>query len=179
MPKKFLKFILLVLILLIPVVIFLFLKGAGENKFSIPVYYEAGIPERQKFDCDFPSGQYRINWPDSLQDSKPALMFFSDESEDLNDVEKRNMIRRISENAKTDIRTLVFYTGNGDINVSDIRRIGLEKEEFMRTLHCLVASDTLNQFILADEMGRIRGYYGTSLREQDRLLVELKILAEE
>jgi len=166
-------------ILLIPVLIFLFLKGAGENKFAIPVYYETGIPQQQQFDCEYPAGSYRITWPDSLEIEDPVLLFFSAPTNAFPTNEKRNIFRRIVTNSKTPLRLLVFYSGDEQVGVNGAEAIQVGEQERLDMLHCIVASDTLNQFILADQLGRIRGYYNSSLKEQDRLMVELKILDQE
>jgi len=177
--KRGVQILFLIVILLIPVLIFLFLKGAGENKFAIPVYYTEGVPEPQQFDCNFPVGAYSIAWADSLDVSQQVLLYFNAQKPGLNASDKRNMFRRILQNVETPLRFMVFYTGDEDVAVEGAELILEEDAEMIQRLHCMVASDTLNQFVLADTYGRIRGYYNTSLEEQDRLLVELKILNEE
>ncbi len=159
--------------------IFLFLKGAGENKFAIPVYYSQGVPDQQQFDCNYPDGSYSISWDDSLDVNQHVLMYFNKPKPDLSATDKRNLFRRILRNAKTPMRFMVFHTGDEDVEVDGAELYLLGVDELVKKLHCTVASDTLNQFILADMQGHIRGYYNTSLEEQDRLLVELKILNQE
>ncbi len=159
--------------------IFLFLKGAGKNEFAIPVYYENGIPEDQRFDCSFGNGQYSIQWPDSLRISSPVLVYFSADDPAIPLREKENIFRRIRLNSETDLDILVFYEGESKVPADGLKQWQLEPGEFRKKLHCWLASDTVNQFSLVDDQGRIRGYYYNSLKEQDRLLVELKILFEE
>lgn len=57
--KLFLKTGILLLILAIPVLIYLFLQGFGSNQYTIPVYYENGVPSSMQ-DCSFSSGQHFI-----------------------------------------------------------------------------------------------------------------------
>jgi hypothetical protein len=163
----------------LPVVIFLFLKGAGRNEFAIPVYYENGIPEEQRFDCSYANGAYYIQWPDSLAVSSPVLVYFSSGELSIPSTEKENIFRRIRSVTETDLAILVFSNGENKLPVDGIRQWDLPDSLFRERLHCWLASDTVNQFSLVDSEGRIRGYYGNSLKEQDRLLVELKILFEE
>jgi hypothetical protein len=160
------------------VIIFLFLKGAGENSFSIPVYYTEGIPDEQQFNCDFPNGAYQISWPDSLAIDSPVLLFYSQDKSLSDQTNKRNIFRRIVGNSKTEVELIVFNSGK-PMDIPAVTGINISEEELRTSMHCLVASDTLNQFILVDSKGQIRGYYHTSLKEQDRLLVELEILGIE
>ncbi|MTI30544.1 SCO family protein [Xanthovirga aplysinae] len=54
--RKVTKVVFLCLTLLIPVLIYLFLQGFGENKFVIPVYYESGV-ESSFEGCNFETGR--------------------------------------------------------------------------------------------------------------------------
>ena len=165
------KFFFLFIILMIPVIIFLVLKGLGTNQFTIPVYYSEGVPEIQQFDCEFPEDEYIINWPADFIPDTPAVIF-------VGDVEKeKNMIRRISKNRETP--SSVYLLSHQEANIDGMSAQVLDSAELKTLLHCTFASDTLNQWILVDSENRIRGYYNRSLEEQDRLLDEISILLSE
>lgn len=174
---KKIKFLFLVLILLVPVLIFMFLKFAGSNTFSIPVYYTDGVPAAQRFDCDFASGPFTVPWPDSLEATAEILVIFSD-SENEGQA-KNNILQRITGNT-TQSTGIFLFTENNDLSPHPgITTVKIQPETMKQRMHCLIASDTLDQFALIDKKGRIRGYYDLTLEEQDRLLVELAILSEE
>ena len=156
---------------MIPVLIFLVLKGLGTNQFTIPVFYSAGVPEEQQFDCDFPQGEYVINWTEDFSPETPAIIF-------IGNVEmEKNMIRRISKNRETP--TSVYLLSNQEAEIDGVSVQVMDSKELKTMLHCTFASDTLNQWILVDADNRIRGYYNRSLEEQDRLLDEISILLSE
>jgi len=53
---RILKIMVLICILLIPVLIILFLRGFGQNKYDIPVFFEQGV-EDPFGTCDYPEAQ--------------------------------------------------------------------------------------------------------------------------
>ncbi len=59
--SRFLKISVLLFTILIPVLIYLFLKGFGDNQFTVPVYYESGI-DPDTTDCISNNKPHRINW---------------------------------------------------------------------------------------------------------------------
>ena len=69
---RFLQFLVLVCILMIPILIILFLKNFSSNTYSIPILYENGVEDPYK-ECDFPAGQqhvipdFRFYAPDSSE----------------------------------------------------------------------------------------------------------------
>lgn len=169
--KKKLQFFFLFAILMIPVVIFLVLKGFGSNQFTIPVYYEAGVPGEQYFGCDYSNEAYAISWPAGFEPETPAAIFIGDVKAE------RNMLRRIAGNRENSAR--IYLLDSQEANVEGAKSIVLDSAEIITLLHCTFASDTLNQWILVDEKNRIRGYYNRDLEEQDRLLDEISILLSE
>lgn len=54
------KFLYLFLILLIPVLIYLFLQAYGRNEYNLPVYYEQGVESSVFRSCTFAQGQHYI-----------------------------------------------------------------------------------------------------------------------
>ncbi len=57
--NKGLKGLILGMILVVPVLIFIFLKVFGVNQFDLPVYYEDGV-DTAFTDCEFQKGLHRI-----------------------------------------------------------------------------------------------------------------------
>lgn len=165
MTNKVLKFIFLIAILAIPVIIFLFLKSYGDNRFDIPYYYtRGGISEFP--DCSYPQDTFRVAMNNKNNKRANVTLFFSENSEftstDL--VNTRSRLQAL-------FRDNFSFVAHG-FNAT------MDSASFMKLMHCGFVTDTVNQFILHDDRGIIRGYYKTDLEELDRLIVETKILLE-
>jgi len=168
--NKYLKGIFLTATLLIPVVIFLFLKFFGENKFDIPIYYQEGVPHAFNA-CEFTNGiQYQISDPSV---TGPRAYVFIEDNKGFNQV--KNIEQRI--NQSVDNLDIKIYTSDSSKMVNDKAQF-LPDNEFLSKLRCVFASDTLDQFILVDSKKRIRGYYRFDREEVDRFIVESKILVD-
>jgi hypothetical protein len=158
---NFKKLLLLFLALLLPVVIFLFLKGFGSNQFDVPPLFQDVVDNPVGCDSTEYVFPYKIN--DSV----------------LADISWRN----------SDSLTLVVYNdstiGGGKIsNQVDRIRTEFPKEKlnlinntnqtFRNCAFLLKASDNV---VLIDSKKRIRGQYNLNdLDEADRLIMEVKIL---
>ncbi len=164
MSKKLFQFLILIAILAIPVIIFLFLKSYGNNQFDIPYYHtEAGS---YNFDCDFPQDTFRVSLTEKNDKKANVTLFFKDSRPfGVNDL--TNTQSRLKSLFKDDFSFTAY--GNND---------SLDSAAFKKLMNCGFVTDTVNQFILHDAKGRIRGYYNTDLEELDRLIVETKILLE-
>mgnify|MGYP001801415468 FL=1 len=165
MSKRVFQFSLLLAILAIPVFIFLFLKSFGKNQFDIPYYHSEGV-SLPFTDCEYPRDTFRVNLSDVNSKRANVTLFFRQDAEfalsDLNNVRSRLKSLFSSD--------MSFITH--DYNAA------LDSTLFKKLMHCGFVTDTINQFILHDQRGRIRGYYYTDLEELDRLIVEIKILLE-
>ncbi|HCZ37279.1 MAG TPA: hypothetical protein DHV26_15260 [Cytophagales bacterium] len=154
------KFIYLFLALLLPGLIFVFLRKYGKNEFNIPVYYETGVTDAPAA-CGYYPTPYRV--VDSILQvihtaNKPILVV-ADSSTDV----KRNLSRLKSE--LNDSFSVVFPE-------SDSR--------WASWLDCAFLLQKPWTAVLIDEQGQIRGYYSPASREEsDRLLVEVRILLKQ
>lgn len=154
------KFIYLFLALLLPGLIFVFLRKFGKNEFNIPIYYEAGVTDAPAACGNF-SIPYRV--ADSVLQvistvNQPMLVVI-DTSTDV----KRNLGRLKSE--LNDSFSIIFPK-------SDL--------QWASWLDCAFLLHKPWTTVLIDEQGRIRGYYSPASREEsDRLLVELRILLKQ
>lgn len=155
----------LLLALLLPGMVFVFLKFGGSNQFDIPVYPLPGTPLRS--DCaEVVSEGYKL--PDSAQ----ARL--------IPDVQKAYVV--------------IFRDGDGDAQ-SIAKSVGEEigpKVEFVsgetlsadpivvqRWKSCVFLLRAPWQTVLVDGSGKIRGFYDLRSRDEvDRMRVELKILLE-
>jgi len=160
------KRLYLFLALLLPGLLFVFLKYQASNRFDIPIYYEEGVPE-QTSNCPIPvSGPYHVAdsvWShlrDGKQDAN--VIIFSSKGLDGSDI-----ARSISD----EIGAGVSFTIGSELSTDSLM--------VARWMNCTFLMTPFRQTVLLDNRGRIRGYYDLGLRDEvDRLRVELKILLE-
>lgn len=193
---KITKSIFLFLILVFPVLIYLFLQGFGKNEFTIPVYYPSGIT--------LPQAGCTSSVLDQVYQTDRTVL------RELLGVEVPQDQITVYElgNAKSDqIRNNLYtflekYKGREDISLVSIRksndtvfaptrydfwkRYNLPDSNFMRLGRCILQLDLNQQFeadsglVLVDQKQQIRGYYDPMiLKEIDRLNTELYILLSE
>jgi len=213
---RILQGMVLLSILMIPVLVFVFLKTFGVNRYDIPILYQNGVEdpfqecdvveEGQHFIPDFSltSSQNKERGSSQMEGKLTIVDFFftscpsicpimSTEMERVDDAfrnENSVQIYSISidpeydtpevlaEYAKSHMATpekWFFLTGDKS-EIYNLARCGFilptldgmgDPEEFIHS----------DKFVLVDDLGRIRGYYsGTNRDEVDRLILETKIL---
>lgn len=153
------------LALLLPALVFVFLKYAGRNEFNIPVYFEEGVTKplsgcRQNYDKP-----YRITnavWPGPYEIRRAAnVLVFPARGLDFNKLKS----------------AIDEEFGPGNVWLREARVLATDSVMCNVWKKCIFFVDQPNQAVLVDTEGRIRGYYNLQLREEiDRLRVELKIL---
>lgn len=213
---RLLQGMVLACILLIPVLIFMFLRGFGTNSYDLPVYYEHGmdnpfeecpptdttqhyIPEfsftnqegnevgREKMDG-------KITVVDFFFTSCPNICpVMSSEMERVNDMfrnedkvqimsisidpeyDSPEVLRKYAEKHNATAGKWDFLTG-GIAETYQLAKCGfaIPTVDGQGIADDFVHSD---KFMLIDELGRIRGYYsGTSREDVDLLILETKVL---
>ena len=156
----------LFLALLLPGLIFVFLKYAGSNQFDIPVYYEKGV-KNTPADCAV-SGDLPYTLPDSLWHAwgikrKGAnVITFSAAGLD----HAARITGAISKELAAD-----------ELQFLEASSVSMDSVSVQRWRDCVFFLQNPWQTVLFDNAGRIRGYYDLRSRDEvDRLRVELKIL---
>ena len=156
------KILFLFLALLLPVVIFIFLKTFGQNEFQVPVLHQDSIPARSS-DCniryttpyriaDSVMAQFEANGRDSL------YVVYFDESQ-------RAAMTRIS----------VEFHGDPISVVAGEEAMPASQMQALKD--CILLMEDQTSITLIDHQGRLRGYYNGSDRDEvDRLIVEMKII---
>ncbi|MFM9841104.1 MAG: hypothetical protein ACKVOQ_22755 [Cyclobacteriaceae bacterium] len=149
------KTIFLSLALILPVMVFVFLKIFGKNKFEIPVFHDKKV--ELVAGCD-----YKYTAPYLLPDSALGAIGW-----------------------KGNEATLIMFSkmeGEGKMRLTEkfeptrLQIVTLVKEDGKKLKCAFLLSDKFNA-VLVDQKKRIRGYYQLSNREEtDRLMVELSIL---
>ncbi len=213
---RLLQGMVLVCILLIPVLIFMFLKGFGKNEYDLPVFFEKGVDNpflecpigdtTQHYIPEFtftnqegnPVGRKEMEGKVTIVDffftSCPSICpVMSKEMERVNDMfreEPKVQIMSISIDPEYDTPQILktyadehnaisgkwhFLTGPKDVTYQ-LARCGF----VLPTLDGNGVPDDFvhsDKFILIDELGRIRGYYsGTNREDVDLLMLETKVL---
>ena len=155
--------------LLLPALVFVFLKLFGKNEFAIPVYYENGI-DSVSASC---GGDYASPYvlPDSVLKvigvpARPASVIAVELSETA-----ETELNRLAEtfiSTEYSQRTISRSAGS-PTRISDAR--------VSRWITCVFFLKKPYNVVLADEKNRIRGYYAIDSREEmDRLILEMQIL---
>lgn len=161
------KLLYLFLALLLPGLVFVFLKYQGSNRFDIPVYYEKGVEEVRGSCAPLPAGPYHVD--DSVWShlnggkQKANVIIFPSPTLDV-----QNIARAIGEEI------------GEDASFTDGARLSSDSLTTERWSNCTFLMTSPRQTVLLDDQGRIRGYYDLHFRDEaDRLRVELKILLEQ
>ena len=213
---RLLQGMVLVCILLIPVLIFMFLRGFGKNEYDLPVFFEKGVDNpflecpigdtTQHFIPNFTftnqegkavgrkEMEGKVTIVDFFFTSCPSICpVMSREMERVNDMfrdEPNVQIMSISIDPEYDTPEILksyadehnaitgkwhFLTGPKDLTYQ-LARCGF----VLPTLDGNGVPDDFvhsDKFILVDELGRIRGYYsGTNREDVDLLMLETKVL---
>lgn len=155
------KILYLFLALLLPALIFVFLKYAGRNEFNIPVYYIKGV-EVPPTDCTQTYGvPYLVpDLPWNFSQHAANVLVFPAEGFDVQRLKKR----------------IDDEFGTGAVRMVD-GAVGMSSDSIQLVKNCIFLLNDPSHSVLIDQEDRIRGYYDLRLREEeDRLRVELKIL---
>lgn len=189
------KGIFLFLLILLPVIIFLFLKGLGRNEFTIPVYYEKGLGDSLSTPClDRARAQYIIKSPFVNGDKikiihfervdGPLTLFRLEELERVQDVfgedPEVELVTSVNE-VSMSLQEVEDYKNRIQFFDGFWKRQALDSMTWAKLKYCGVAMSNLdNRVVLVDKQNRIRGYYNITEREEtDRLILELRILKTE
>jgi hypothetical protein len=149
------KSIFLSLALILPVIVFVFLKMFGKNKFEIPVFHEKKVELVAGCDNNYTA-------PYILPDSALAAIGWKGNEATL------IMFSKMEEEGK--MRLTEKFEPN------KLQVVNLTKEDGEKLKCAFLLSDKFNA-VLVDQKKQIRGYYQLSNREEtDRLMVELSIL---
>ena len=155
------RYIYLFLALLLPGLVFLFLKFFGENKFDIPVYYQHGVSDSINNCRVKTSVQY------SLPDSVLEILKWKNDAPLLGVELEEDEIKSVHQ-ILTDI-------GARRIQLVSLNSMKYDHAKLLK--NCILFLQNPSNAVLVDPQKRIRGYYKLGNRDEyDRLEVELKIL---
>ncbi|MFN8890711.1 MAG: hypothetical protein ACK5WF_24845 [Cyclobacteriaceae bacterium] len=156
------KNLFLSIALLLPVLVFVFLKFFGKNKFDIPVFHEDRVEVSGNCDQTY-AVPYRVPRESLLAlhavEGDPTVVVFYN-------LVGENKTRLDNEMSSKKMNLILAS--------------GLMNEQELQRLMCIFVVPSGSNAVLVDGERRIRGYYQLDGRDEtDRLLVELKILFNE
>lgn len=186
--KQSLKIVVLLLVFVLPIGIFVFLKLFGRNEFDVAPLYVNDTP-RGATACGFtPELPYHV--PDSIQQlynlrsDSLTVIFFGPLSG-----EGRNQLDRVREQTGSDPVNIIEQQGTdalsvasdaqvtirSDIPASDEHRVREQHSE--RLKQCIFYLDSGMNVVMLDRKGAIRGQYIADDRDEiDRMLTEIAII---
>jgi protein SCO1/2 len=185
---KLTKGILLFTALLLPVLIFVFLKMFGNNQFDIPVFNHTELSA--KVNCtDINLPHVVGNNEGALEPMEPSrtVNIYHVMDDGIKSEEMKGLM--VVKDRLTGSDALIHSIGALD-SLTDLNglrqtyQIGgiwelhqMAKDQLVENINCQLMITEGESLVLVDDTGRIRGYYaGSDEEEIDRLVLEAKIL---
>jgi protein SCO1 len=177
--KKTQKIVIMILVLLSPVLVLLFLKQFGSNKFDLPVYYQEGNPLTG---CNDSAGPHKLTsaYISNNIIELPALFVVpgKDKNEYISDLD--NVLIKYP-----NVKTYKVLEGENMPEEEGIFTLRYNSASFLKFVNCQLvlgedqwlAKAIPYKYVLVDEDALIRGYFiCNQLDEIERLDIELDIL---
>lgn len=168
------KVLLLFLALLLPGAIFLFLHFFGKNEFEVPVFYQTAdeLPAECEIEQQLP---YKVKSIDVNVSGDYVVFFASGLSTKVFDGALFQVSRLNDEFGEKAPRLIVLKKTEDKLPMAK-NEVILDADKYMNEQKCVFLAKA-NQLVLVDTEGHIRGLYpNASLKEIDRLILELKII---
>ncbi len=204
--KSVLKLFLLIVILVIPVIIYLFLRGFGENIYTVPIFFETGV-NKDTIDCNFSDNQHTVRFINLYPDQQipTASQIFNQKLTvvDLNNEVRDKLgeigysLNRVADTFEDQkfFQILIIQPDTATflhekrLILNDLIRLSIHHKKISEFALCELilldypdseTSSWNKRFVLIDQEARIRGYYDAAdFEEIDRLILEIKIILEE
>jgi hypothetical protein len=184
MNKK--KIILLFLSLMLPIVVFIFLKSFGKNEFAVQPLFQDSVQVPK--DC----ANLKYTAPYSISDSllfklyrsvgDSLTLFVFDDT--LSSHRKENSIQMERIITESSFNQMRYITNSATLMNNAIMPkavvVELSNNEFLALRNCIFLLKPGDNSVLIDWGGRIRGQYDlTNLDDADRLLMEIQIILKQ
>jgi hypothetical protein len=167
------KSIYLFLALLLPGLVFIFLKLFGVNRFDVKVYYQSNVDSLNRICSTHYPEPYvlpdsvleKVNW----KGTELTLFLFNDQhGQDKQDGH---------DNLGTEFNRIADTFSETEFRTAKIDGRDLPAGVFARWTSCVFFIAVPWNVVLVDPEKRIRGYYAVNSREEvDRLILEMKII---
>ncbi len=178
--NNFKKILFLIAALVIPSLVYIFLRGFGNNKFEIPVYYQNGLAIEG---CSLDTSTTHLVKFENYKLQGAQLFYFP---KWVNTNEFYRQCERIMAKPYQVVFTAIADTtlqsklGNTLVVVDEKQLFNIANCSLVLGQEVAITKPVYNQLVLVDAKKRIRGYYdGADLEDMDRLDVELDILRKE
>ncbi|MGC3947651.1 MAG: hypothetical protein QM762_24635 [Chryseolinea sp.] len=189
--KQSFKIIILILVFILPIGVFVFLKLFGRNEFGVaPLFVKEAPPQTDG--CDFKSVLPYVV-PDSVQrhyqlsaDSLTVIFFGPLSGEGQNQLDRIKELTTTDpvqifeaitykpDNSVTSRDTTIDTPGTSAGSVNTQERSIMDQESLRR---CVFFLDSVKDVVMLDHRGAIRGQYTAADRdEMDRMLTEITII---
>ncbi|HRK54719.1 MAG TPA: hypothetical protein PK185_12445 [Cyclobacteriaceae bacterium] len=168
------KGLLLFLALLLPVIIFLFLHSFGKNEFEVPILFQTAeeLPANCGLEASLP---YQVQ-SDKVDVTEGAIVLFSSGLSNAMFDDALFQLRRVKDEFDVDAPEIIVVKKSNDQSPKVENEMVMNAAEYEQEQQCVFLAGT-NQIVLIDAEGHIRGLYSNaSLKEIDRLILELKII---
>ncbi len=178
--KNKIKFIILLLVFILPVATYIFLKLFGDNQFKVPVYHQDHNQELSD-NCDI-SFPYQIDpiFLTDLYDSKFEAkgFYFMVIIDDLISKGAINELRRLEKFTENkDAHVVSVKLGNFNLEYNYKAAIEISETKMNHIKNCvLLVNNNEDKIVLIDREQKIRGYYPLNRAGIDRSKMELDIL---
>jgi hypothetical protein len=180
------KLLFLFLALLLPILIYFFLKSFGRNEFEVPVLFADSVTAPVACNAYSYKAPYlitdsvlqKISW--NSTDSLTIIVF--DDQNKANQHERKISMTRIFDQFKTEpLKVIHIYnsTPHLEVNLNNrLDRMDVEEEEFNRLRNCVFLLSSDSDAVIIDYKKRIRGQYNLTKRDDaDRMIMqEMNIL---
>ncbi len=181
------KGLFMFLALMLPVLIFLFLKSFGKNEFAVPVLFSDSVSAPVACSVYAYKAPYviedsvlqKLTWKES--DSLTIIVFEDDNK--INQHERKIQLSRVFTEFKNVPLQVIRIYGGQHVGVTEnttdrIPSLLFSESEFQTARDCIFLLSKSNDAVLVDRHKRIRGQYNLLKREDaDRMIMqEMNIL---
>lgn len=172
MKKKEIQFAVLFVLLVIPALVFVFMKSFGKNNYEVERYYQTEIPYSVQQNCKLIAFPHRV---ESLTLNKMQIVLAIRDT--IVNKAVKNTLRRIFER----------YSDAAEVTMVLKQKVSVEPYfnqklfsavAWNEYVSCELLTDSIKpKMVLVDQKGMIRGYYDYwDAKEIDRLLLEVEII---
>lgn len=160
--------------LVVPVAVFLFLKTFGRNEFEVQPLFIDVVPERPSF-CPLMDIQVPYHLPPAVQarfhlsGKNQLILYYIGQPDNL-------LIQRLRNSFSKEELNWFIITPDTLKRIPAENCILMPDDSISFYRLCYLFLPEQKNIVLVDSLARIRGYYGSSREEVDKLLMEASII---
>lgn len=154
----------MLIVFLFPVALVMLFQFFSKGVYEVAPLYEEGVGDI-KSECPYAYAGAPYRLPDSIM---------HDLAPESNAILMLAVFNVTGERNQKDLAAAIEQLAASSVLVKHFDPVNTPRYDVLRKCVFLVGGDS--SIVLADTDRRIRGYYGTSREEMDRLIVEMKII---